>query len=372
MQGAKESNRQYATRYQRLCPMMFFSSLRDDVRKGCLSSMPAFCGAQLPSSIQQVIDLILACDDETYNPTKRRVSEEAEPHKKMKSNDNQRTGKSSQEPCHFCNRKWYDGHKCKQFYEHLKQKNKGQTSKQFDKVSRMAIRTSSSPSAGHEQGEDINGMNQIVTKDFKNVTKSILFPITVERNFRTLALLDCGADFSAVSLSFCKRHNFTIKSLSSYRNNFIKMADNNTTVKRLGTCVLSTTCNQKTITHEFEVMNLNIMHVFGIGIYGLPVNYDDPMYLNETDAKRRFESKSELLEQIDRENQLSENSPVCTKTEFELAMKEIEPYVQKNQAILKGSFCTIPESVVYLHTPPECNCLFDVQYDSTLYVSQSN
>ncbi|KAI8326585.1 hypothetical protein EDC96DRAFT_535098 [Choanephora cucurbitarum] len=278
MQGAKESNRQYATRYQRLCreagidddrklAMMFFSSLRDDVRKGCLSSMPAFCGAQLPSSIQQVIDLILACDDETYNPTKRRVSEEAEPHKKMKSNDNQRTGKSSQEPCHFCNRKWYYGHKCKQFYEHLKQKNKGQTSKQFDKVSRMAIRTSSSPSAGHEQGEDINGRvnllaleckskDQIVTKDFKNVTKSILFPITVERNFRTLALLDCGADFSAVSLSFCKRHNITIKSLSNYRNNFIKMADNNTTVKRLGTCVLSTTCNQKTITHEFEVMNL--------------------------------------------------------------------------------------------------------------------
>ena len=96
----------------------------------------------------------------------------------------------------------------------MKQKNKGQTSKQFDKISRMAIRTSSSPSADHEQGEDINGRvnllalecklkHQIVTKDFKNVTKSILFPITVEKNFRTLALLDCGADFSAVSLSFC-------------------------------------------------------------------------------------------------------------------------------------------------------------------------
>ena len=70
------------------------------------------------------------------------------------------------------------------------------------------------------------------------------------------------------------------------------------------------------------------------------------------EADLRYNNTSELLEAIKAENEQQENCPACTPEEYESAMKLIKPCINANQEIKKGSFCTIPESVVHLNTTP--------------------
>ncbi|OAD67613.1 hypothetical protein PHYBLDRAFT_173945 [Phycomyces blakesleeanus NRRL 1555(-)] len=219
-----------------------------------------------------------------------------------------------------------------------------------------------------------NHKDMIIKKDFKNMSTNITFSILANNSIRTIALLDCGATFSSVDKNFCLQNKISINYVnhinkdlvnnSNVHKYFIRLADSNTHIKRIGTCVISITCNSKTIQREFEVMNLtnsyeydfsigtDYMSTLGIGIYGLPLSYDDADSSKERrEADRCFNNKSDLLESIERENEQKENNPAVGPKQFEDAMDYICPFIKDNQDIPKGSFCTIPESVVCLDTP---------------------
>ncbi|OAD70577.1 hypothetical protein PHYBLDRAFT_171322 [Phycomyces blakesleeanus NRRL 1555(-)] len=108
-----------------------------------------------------------------------------------------------------------------------------------------------------------------------------------------------------------------------------------------------------TNSYEYDFsIGTDYMSTLGIGIYGLPLSYDDADSSKERrEADRRFNNKSDLLESIERENEQKENNPAVGPKQFEDAMDYIRPFIKDNQDIPKGSFCTIPESVVCLDTP---------------------
>lgn len=62
-----------------------------------------------------------------------------------------------------------------------------------------------------------------------------------------------------------------------------------------------------------------------------------------------------MLESIEAENKLLENCPVGTLQQYKALIVYIQPFIDANARIPKGSFCTIPESVVHLDTPPNAD-----------------
>ena len=103
--------------------------------------------------------------------------------------------------------------------------------------------------------------------------------------------------------------------------------------------------------YDFSI-GTDCMFSLGIGISGLPLMYDDHNSSEERlEVDRRYKNKSDLLESIERENELKENNPDIGPKEFKEAMDYNQRFVKNNQAIPKGSFCTIPEIVVCLDTP---------------------
>ncbi|OAD67126.1 hypothetical protein PHYBLDRAFT_174509 [Phycomyces blakesleeanus NRRL 1555(-)] len=372
-QGKGESARSFGAKFQKFrCQtslddgvqlvLCFWWNLRPEVREACLIPLSANYGTKMPSKIEDIISL---------SP--------------KKSWDFKKAMKDS--ICFSCKAPWVKGHSCPEREKYL------------TKVSRMAVRSSAgrparastvvegSPSLPWSEYQNntsalakmaldckYNLKDMVIKRDFKNMSANITFPILANNSIRTISLLDCGATFSLVDKNFCLKNGIAISYINHInkdllnKNNvhkyFIYLADSNTQIKRIGTCVISVTCNSKTIQREFEVMNLTNSHEYdfsigtdymsslGIGIYGLPLSYDDADSSKERrEANRRFNNKSDLLESIERENERKENNPAVGPKQFEDAMDYIRPFIKDNQDIPKGSFCTIPESVVCLDTP---------------------
>ncbi|CDH58942.1 predicted protein [Lichtheimia corymbifera JMRC:FSU:9682] len=108
-----------------------------------------------------------------------------------------------------------------------------------------------------------------------NNIDEILIPVTIE-NQRIHALLDDGANFSAVDKTFCDEHEIKVLPAKGY----IQLASAETKVARIGiTEELDIWYNNRHIKHSFEVMQLarykkasigkNLFNEFGIGYTGL-------------------------------------------------------------------------------------------------------
>ncbi|ORE12579.1 hypothetical protein BCV71DRAFT_269082 [Rhizopus microsporus] len=69
------------------------------------------------------------------------------------------------------------------------------------------------------------------------------------------------------------------------------------------------------------------------------------------DCKRSYDDFSELLTEADNELSDYENCLAGTADEYQKALDAIKPLVRLNQDIPKGSFCTIPESIISIETP---------------------
>ena len=407
-QGRHESNRDYASRFQKLrreasiedgtfLAVSFFCSLRDTVRSRSQIAIASHLGMSLPTSINQIIDLVIASGEESsFAPSSRHKRSRLEYDGEVKVvknpsgsetgdssssvgllSDVKRVGKTSCKnlPCKFCNRAWARGHKCKEFYENKK----ASVTSNTIKINRMSRRreVSSSQSESSSDSDDnveinrkINQMaldckynNIVVKKDFDNVNlNTITFPVIVN-NRKATSILDTGANFSSVNLNFLNKHKLTYTIFKT--DEYIKLADSNTSVKRLGTIRLNVQCNNKTICKVFEVMNLtenhdmsigtDYMSALGIGLVGLPKSWDQIDCNNINSSKKisnsKYNNNSDLLNDVDNEILDLENSPAGTTVEYNEAISFIQPYVNSNQKIPKGSFCTIPESVVSLNTP---------------------
>ena len=113
---------------------------------------------------------------------------------------------------------------------------------------------------------------------------------------------------------------------------------------------------ERTFTYAFEVMHItnnhpvsigkDLMKPFGIGMTGLIFHWG-------AREKERNEAEAEIPK--------PNVSPAGTAGERTQFQKEIQPYMDANQAIPPNSFCTLPEAVVHLPTPPG-KTVFRCQY----------
>ncbi|EIE78251.1 hypothetical protein RO3G_02955 [Rhizopus delemar RA 99-880] len=95
----------------------------------------------------------------------------------------------------------------------------------------------------------------------------------------------------------------------------------------------------------------DFMTKLGIGLTGLPYKWDTDEVDNIEAAQSKYSDNSELLEEVDKEMSELEDCPAGTPEQFQSAINDIKPLIQLNQGIPRGSFCTIPESVVSIETP---------------------
>lgn len=406
-QAPGESVREYAAKFQKLrrqagltdgLPLVlsFWCSLLESVRKVASVALSSRYGTKLPDNVESIIGIVIASTNDSDMYLLESTDEQKGHHERSRkrssfhpghvSKDSSESSKApSQNNCHYCNQPWYQGHRCKEFLQ----------AKKKQRVSRMAKGRKFGSSSRQEHSESDDDENEkrlmalslacksdpktdIITRDFKQKkTNDIIFPLLVNNSIRTYSLLDTGALISSVDYEFCKNNKIHInyinhisKDLITKANKYeyyIRAFDKESYIKRIGTCILSITCNNKTIQRTFEVMNLtdpdedtfylsigtDYMSQIGLGVYGLPLNFDDYDSIGQMiEAERRYNNTSELLESIEAENKLLENCPACEPDEFKSAMDFIAPYVNANQNIPKGSFCTIPESIVSLDTPP--------------------
>ncbi|KAG1168619.1 hypothetical protein G6F70_009027 [Rhizopus microsporus] len=377
-QDLHESNREYANRYQKLrreagmqdnthLAVMFFASLKPNVKSMMQVALSSHFGTTLPTSINQIVDLVLASGEDSLfsskSPYKRarnsyvEVASRGINTSKVSSGTSKVSSSKSpstlahkrtlvNKPCMYCDKPWTKGHKCQEF---LDAKNLGNISK----TSRMAIRTVNEPNEEEHINGQLNRMaldckskkdkELIITRDFKGTNdNSITFPILVN-NRKAMTILDTGANFSSVNKTYCLKNNISYFNVQN--NDVIKLADSSSFIKRIGYTNLNIKCNGKSFTHKFEL---------GIGFVGLPYKWsDDDTDSNDSnqDCKRIYNDFSELLTEADNELSDYENCLAGTADEYQKALDAIKPLVRLNQDIPKGSFCTIPESIVSIETP---------------------
>jgi hypothetical protein len=267
--------------------VMFFASLKPNVKSMMQVALSSHFGTTLPTSINQIVDLVLASGEDSLFSSKSPYKRARNSYAEMASRDMNNASKvssgtskvsSSKSPstparkhmwtnksCMYCNKPWMKGHKCQEF---LDAKSSGNVSK----TSRMAIRT-----ANESEDENINGqLNRmaldckskkdkeiVITRDFKGTNdNSITFPILVN-NRKVMTILDTGANFSSVNKTYCLKNNISYFNVQN--NDVIKLADSSSSIKRIGYTNLNIKCNGKSFTHNFEVMNLTNNHDLSIG-----------------------------------------------------------------------------------------------------------
>lgn len=183
----------------------------------------------------------------------------------------------------------------------------------------------------------------------KSITtaKNSYFSLLTLENIDTFALVDPGATISAIDYKYCIINKINVNKIST--NEYILLAASNIKIRRIGTTdKLSFIHNNKAYTHVFEVMNLSdnipisigtdLMKTLGIGLYGLCTSYS-----------RKAPSKP--TEDRDTDLPTPNDSPYGSKEDRLQFKQAIQPYLQDNGKIPSDSFCTIPESIIYLDTP---------------------
>ena len=336
-QMGDESVRAYGARFQRMrrqasledgvmLILAFFNGLRLEIRKAASLQISARFGNELPSTLESIIQLVSSNDDDFLSASRSSgTSSVKDTSRKRKSTDDnkdhERSNKSSssihhrnstcmtsgqKKECRYCKKTWFKGHKCDEFHEYHDK------NRQQQRVSRMAYKTHGRHSNKYEEhpmkhhDDDDNDSvisgelshmslegklsRQLIKRDFKHpITNNNVFPLLINSRIKAFALLDTGANFSSIDKSMCIKHNLRISyitpsnkklSFDNKNNNdhFIRLADSDKYVERIGTCELSISCNNKTITKIFEVMNLttdqdeymisigtDYMHLIGIG-----------------------------------------------------------------------------------------------------------
>ncbi|CEP12660.1 hypothetical protein [Parasitella parasitica] len=398
-QDTSETTREYASRYQKLrreagledgtqLAVAFFVSLRDNVRSRYQVAIATHFGSSLPTFINQIMDLVLASgEDSGFAPPSKRmrisgankVANLDTTNKALTSTNNISNGANKDRLCTYCLKViWFPGHRCIEF------KNK----KSSIKTSRMARRsnldneTDSNQDTEEDEANKISAWKQFadkqnynatmcksspITKDFSHTNDSIIFPVKIE-NHPAFALLDTGANFSSVNHKFCIKNKIDIDYFKSNETdeikNEIRLADSNSSIKRIGTCkIKNINCNNNTIHNRtFEVMNLtneydlsigtDFMSSFGIAISGLPISFEASNPKSSSVRSLTYSNESDLLREIEEENANCEDSPAGSSDEYKDALAFIQPSIDKNQEIPNGTFCNLPESIVSIDTPP--------------------
>ncbi|KAI8323398.1 hypothetical protein EDC96DRAFT_595724, partial [Choanephora cucurbitarum] len=257
-QGKGESARSFGAKFQKArrqacledgvqLVLCFWWNLRPEVREACLIPLSANYGTQMPSKVEDIIDLVSATSRDSAsllkNPGESKsiaawnsfVDGEVSVKKgKKRSFAGDDTGKNKKSwsfnramkknQCFACRAPWSAGHTCPEREKHFQ-----------ERVSRMAVRSAGevASSSGFESGtgasqwaphDDVdtsalanmaldckyNQKDVVIKRDFREVSTNIVFPILVNNSIRTYSLLDCGATFSSVDMNFCLKNKIHI------------------------------------------------------------------------------------------------------------------------------------------------------------------
>ncbi|KAI8358678.1 hypothetical protein B0O80DRAFT_441245 [Mortierella sp. GBAus27b] len=182
----------------------------------------------------------------------------------------------------------------------------------------------------------------------------ISLPIRVE-GVRTVAVIDTGANVTCISMRMAKALQLMIVTADP-GDRPIQLAHSKAVVKRIGATVpVTLDISTKKVIHPCEVLEMpegydlligmDTFYAFGFGITGLPGLHEGV----------------EQLAPLPVEDERSALAPLVTPPEEEtpeyqalkkVFMEYIRPILEENKVIPRDSFCTIPESKVYLRTPP--------------------
>ena len=168
-------------------------------------------------------------------------------------------------------------------------------------------------------------------------------PLLIQ-NKRLLGLIDTGAEISVINKAVCDANKWSYSPVSGK----ILFAGKDSTVKRIGmTEPLELRYNQRTFTHQFEVMDMeqhnvilgyDLLPKLGIALLGVAAQWDD-----------QLDSQASDPSVYDAYKRLKPNdSPIGNLAQQQAFHKAIKPFLTANANIPKTSFCTIPESVIDL------------------------
>lgn len=252
-QKPKESVSSYIEKYQQkvleagceqnqVLVLHFLSSLRPEVRAKAFFLVASAYGKEMPGDLELVCQAILAgtsdnkrtYDDDEESDEERRVRSHTyrHDHRGRKQEKARHHSTKKNNLCTWCNEPWVHRHQCREYFEKdnkpvplrfRRDHDSKQSRKDF--LARSACRTNLGKGTGnvkHDTSEDEvdQPMEDLeLTSQGKNAglyrassthqkssdkTKSHFVPLTIQ-NERLTALVDSGADFSAIDYNLCKK-----------------------------------------------------------------------------------------------------------------------------------------------------------------------
>jgi transposase InsO family protein len=199
------------------------------------------------------------------------------------------------------------------------------------------------------------------TGDEMDQPSQVLVPCSVA-NIQAFALLDSGADLSAINTEFAKKHHLKVQ----HRDGKAKSAEavDGTLLVLDKYVVAELKIGDKQILHEFEVLKLtdgdlllgyNLWPHFGLGISGLPAKFPT----NQSDAKVTLDGPFDYdLTATDGEgssasaytDKLWQESDRIGQHELDSLMAALADVLKENESLPSSSHCTHPAAIVTLDT----------------------
>ena len=183
-----------------------------------------------------------------------------------------------------------------------------------------------------------------VNTELGGLNSAILCPIRLADSESTLAYLDTGASHSVIRASLLESLPEGVRSTfkPAPPNSSVSLGAKNAFTTRLGSIQVSFAWDSRRFSHRFELLDTpdgidviigrDLLSILGITISGLPL---------PTAASQ--ESTPEDV----RERTTDANSPTAESVPLH---PRVQAAIERNQSVPRNSFCTLPQSVVYLHT----------------------
>ncbi|KAG1328484.1 hypothetical protein G6F62_008123 [Rhizopus arrhizus] len=177
---------------------------------------------------------------------------------------------------------------------------------------------------------------------------SLYVPITIE-NIDTFALVDSGASFSSIDITFANKNNININNNVS---GSIIFATNDNKSKRLGTTSKALSLiygdNDDALIHTshiFEVLPLSFDTDAVIGLDLMP-----KLNILITNLAVKHPNKKPAVKEGIDDTPEPNNAPYGTNDQQINFMAAVRSDLDQNAQIPKNSFCTVPESIIHLDT----------------------
>ncbi|KAJ8651866.1 hypothetical protein O0I10_012559 [Lichtheimia ornata] len=347
-----------------LLVIIFLSSLSAKHHEKATTFIVNQFSTGMPSDLDKVLEMVRTLKLSDCGSGKRKHEESSaagssNPNKKhqghkqqqqQQHHQRQHTTKESDKPtnrCDYCNRTWRHGHKCSEYY--------AATGKPDPRKKQFFNRSAKVNKDADDKMDTLPCKSKTLSN--RENKDEVLTPITIESH-NIMALVDGGANFSALDVDFVKRLSLKIYPVQGT----IGLASNEMSTPRIGiTDPLNVVYNGRSYQHRFEVMNLarkhpmsigwDLMHKMGIGYVGLATSWTKPM---QSEDKELDDSPFE-----------PNASPAGSPEEMQAFMDAIQPILNENANIRPGTFCNIPESIITLDTPKDAKC-YRRQYEFPL------